>query len=186
MDKAALDAQIRACTLCPLHLTRTIGVPAYVGEHYNGLAIMGEAPGRDEDLSGKPFMGRAGALLDEYLSALGLSRDQFMLLNRIRCRPPNNDIRSSEAIAGLTACDKWTQEELNANNPRVVICMGRTAAKPIFGNTSVSAGRGTYTSVDETSYVYTYHPAAALRSPELGKFIMQDIQLAVDLWKLLK
>ena len=186
MDKAILDAQIRACTLCPLHLTRTIGVPAYVGEHYNGLAIMGEAPGRDEDLSGKPFMGRAGALLDEYLSALGLSRDQFMLLNRLRCRPPNNDIRSSEAIAALTACDKWTQEELNENKPRVIILMGRTAAKPIFGTTSVSNGRGTYTSVDETTFVYTYHPAAALRSPELGRFIMQDIQLAVDLWKLLK
>lgn len=147
---------------------------------------MGEAPGRDEDLQGKPFVGRAGELLDSYFAALGLSRDQFLLMNRLRCRPPNNDIRSSEAIAGLTACDKWTQEELNAYKPSVTILMGRTAAKPLFGNVSVGAGRGSYTTVEGCTYVFTYHPAAALRSPELGKFIMEDIQLAVDLWKLLK
>ena len=64
--------------------------------------------------------------------------------------------------------------------------MGRTAAKPVFGNVSVALGRGSYTTVNEITYVYTYHPSAALRSPELGKFIMEDLQLAHDLWKLLK
>jgi DNA polymerase len=177
-----LAGKIRACTLCPLHKTRTLAVPAWVGPRYRGLAIICEAPGRDEDISGRPLVGRAGQLLDTYLEAVGLSRDELMLTNRVRCRPPYNDIRSAEAVSALATCDKWTQEELNVYGPRVVVLMGSTAAKPQFGSLSVSTGRGTYTTSMGTTYVYTYHPAAALRNPELGKYIMEDLLLAKELF----
>ena len=176
-----LASQIRACKLCPLHETRTLGVPAWIGHKYNGLAIMCEAPGRDEDIRGVPLVGRAGALLDTYLEGVGLSRDELLLMNRVRCRPPNNDIRSSVAISALSVCDTWTEKELDAYRPRVLVLMGATAAKPTFGNVSVSQGRGTYVTIDTRHYVYTYHPAAALRSPELGAFIMADLLLAKNL-----
>ena len=173
-----LASQIRACKLCPLHTTRTLGVPAWIGKDYNGIGIMCEAPGREEDLRGTPLVGRAGQLLDTYLEAVNMSRDELLLINRIRCRPPNNDIKSSEAVSALAICDQWTVKELNAYKPRVLVLMGATAAKPTFGNVSVSQGRGTYVTIDERHYIYTYHPAAALRNPDLGKFIMQDLLLA--------
>ena len=177
----ALASQVRACKLCPLHTTRNLAVPAWVGKDYAGLAIICEAPGRDEDARGIPLVGRAGQLLDTYLEAIGVSRDQLLLMNRIRCRPPNNDIRSSEAVSALAICDQWTEKELSAYTPRVIVLMGATAAKQIMGNTSVSSGRGTYTTVGGTTYVYTYHPAAALRNPDLGRYIMEDLLLAKEL-----
>ena len=176
-----LAAQIRACKLCPLAETRTLGVPAWLGYKYDGLAIMCEAPGRDEDIRGVPLVGRAGALLDTYLEAVGMQRDELLLMNRVRCRPPNNDIRSSVAISALSVCDTWTEKELDAYTPRTIVLMGATAAKPIFGNVSVSTGRGTYAKIGAITYVYTYHPAAALRNPELGASIMSDLLLAKNL-----
>ena len=146
---------------------------------------MCEAPGREEDVRGVPLVGRAGQLLDSYLEAVGMSRDQLLLMNRIRCRPPNNDIRSSEAVSALAICDQWTVKELDVYSPRVCILMGATAAKPIWGTVPVSTARGQYTTTDRT-YVFTYHPAAALRNPELGRYIMEDLVLARDLNESLK
>ena len=177
----ALAAQIRACKLCPLAETRTLGVPAWIGHKYDGLAIMCEAPRGDEDIRGVPLVGREGALLDTYLEGVGLQRDELLLMYRVRCRPPNNDIRSSVAISALSVCDTWTVKELDAYTPRTIVLMGATAAKPIFGNMSVNNGRGTYVKIDTRTYVYTYHPAAALRSPELGAYIMSDLLLAKTL-----
>ena len=176
-----LASQVRACKLCPLHTTRNLAVPAWVGPRYDGLALMCEAPSAEDDVRGTPLMGRIGQLLDTYLEAVGMSRDELLLMNRIRCRPPNNDIKSSEAISALAICDQWTVKELDVYNPRVVILAGATAAKPHWGTVSVSTGRGQYTTVDGRTYVYTYHPAAAFRSPELGKYIMEDLVLARDL-----
>ena len=181
VQNVELAAQIRACKLCPLHETRTLGVPAWLGHKYNGIAIMCEAPGRDEDVRGVPLVGREGALLDTYLEGVGLSRDELLLMYRVRCRPPNNDIRSSVAISALSVCDTWTEKELDAYSPRTIVLMGATAAKPIFGNVSVSTGRGMYTKIDAITYIYTYHPAAALRNPELGASIMSDLLLAKTL-----
>lgn len=179
VDPAALKSQIRSCTICPLHKTRVVGAPAWVGDNYDGFAIMGEAP--EDDLSGKPFMGRTRALLDSYLSAVGLSRDDVMLLNMLRCRPPYNDIRSSEAIAGLAACDKWTQEEFNVYKPRTVLLCGATSVQLQFGLVSMAECRGAYLTIENRTYVAAYHPAAALRNPDLGKFIVQDLALALEL-----
>lgn len=176
-----LATQIRGCKLCPLHSTRTLGVPGWIGPNYNGIAIMCEAPGREEDLRGVPLVGRAGQLLDTYLEAVGMHRDELLLMNRIRCRPPNNDIRSSEAVSALAICDQWTVREIDVYSPRVLVLMGSTAAKPVFGNVAVASGRGSYTTLDERHYVYAYHPAAALRNSDLGRFIMADLLLAKEL-----
>lgn len=182
MTDLLLASQVRACKLCTLSTTRNLAVPAWVGKNYTGLAIMCEAPGRDEDKYGVPLIGRAGQLMDTYLATVGLERDDLLLMNRIRCRPPNNDIRSGEAISALAICDQWTEKELDVYNPRVVVLAGSTAAKPIMGTTSVFVGRGSYAQVGTRTYVYTYHPAAALRSPDLGRYIIEDLLLAKDLF----
>jgi uracil-DNA glycosylase len=176
-----LASQVRACTSCPLHTTRTIGVPAWVGKDYDGLAIMCEAPGGDEDLRGTPLVGRMGELLDSYLEAVGMSREQLLLMYRIRCKPPNNDMKSSEAVSALAICDNWTIKELDAYKPRTIMCMGATAGRQVFGNVAVNSGRGSYVTVDGVTFVLTYHLAAAARNNELGKFIMQDLLLGRDL-----
>lgn len=172
MTRDELVFGILTCTRCPLSLTRNMAVPAEAGKLYRtgGLGILAEAPGAQEDATGRPMVGRAGQLLDRMLEAAGTSRKQVVILNRIRCRPPDNRIKSPEAIAALAACDPWLQAELEEYNPTVVLLMGATAMEIVFGaNPKVGLLAGTLraTSADfqygSRVWLATAHPAAVLR-----------------------
>ena len=184
-----LATAIRACERCPLSGLRTgLAVPADMGAHYGGLAIMGEAPGAQEDAVGKPFVGPAGRILAGLLADVGLSRNDILILNRVRCRPPRNDLKSHpEAVE---ACDQWTKAELEAYNPAVVICVGATAIGSIFGaKATVGEVRGTVRSTGPTFeygsrlWVPTYHPASLLpyRRPQNRPLVVADLMLAKEL-----
>lgn len=161
-------------------------MPAEVGAAYAGLAIMAEAPGAQEDLLGRPMVGRAGQLLEEALEQIGLMRSDVLILNRVRCRPPRNRLQDfPEAILN---CDAWTVRELMAYDPKVVVLMGKTALQAVFGKTAaVGETRGMVRQTGEgfewgaRTWVGGYHPAAALRNPELRPFIVADLALAKGL-----
>lgn len=189
-----LAAAIRSCTLCPLSDHRHKAVPAQTGREYapGGLAIMGEAPGAQEDETGLPFQGRAGRLLNQLLAEAGLDRDEVLVLNRVRCRPPRNNLASfPEAVH---QCDMWTKAELEAYDPAVVVLMGATSTKAIFGaGATVGELRGqsrrTGADFDYGSRVWvpTYHPASTFygnRGKANRPLIVADLMLAKELLKL--
>lgn len=184
-----LADDINNCTKCPLAGLRDgFAVSADVGAVFSGIAIMGEAPGAQEDAVGKPFVGPAGQILAGILRDVGLTRSDIMLLNRVRCRPPHNDIKSHpEAVE---ACDEWTVKELNEYQPKVVVLVGATAIGSIFGvRATVGDVRGTVRSTGpdfpygERLWVPTYHPASLLpyRRPQNRPLVVADFMLARQL-----
>ena len=179
-----LQSKIRGCTNCRLHALREgIAVAAEVGSDYQlgGLAIMAEAPGQQEDATGRPFVGKAGKLLDSMCAQAGAPRGLLVLLNRVRCRPPRN--RLADYPDAVVACDKWTLAELEEYQPSVVILMGLTAATPVFGKGLMRDLRGQVrTATDGRTYLCTYHPAATFRGAD-PQLIFEDIKYAAELWQ---
>lgn len=196
MDIDLLRYNIATCHACPLgelrDNTSTVAVPADAGNNYQpgGLAIMAEAPGAQESKQGKPMVGPAGSLLHDLLAEVGLARDDVVILNRIRCRPPGNKIKSKEGIAAVAACDPWLKAELDYYNPGVVLVMGGTALEILFGKmVKVTKVRGhvRYTGPDFTygtrAWVATFHPAFVLRNHDdvVLHQMVDDVRLALDL-----
>ena len=183
-----LAEEIRACTKCSLYNQRTNAVPADVGSKYQsgGIAIFVDAPGVEEDKAGKQMQGRPGKLLDALLADSGLSRDEVVVLSRVRCKPVRN--RLQDFPDALVACDEWVKKELDAFNPRVVVLAGNVAMRSAFGaTTGISLVRGTARSTGP-AFVYgsrvwvpCFHPFAALRNSELKQTIISDLRLAKEL-----
>jgi uracil-DNA glycosylase family 4 len=178
---------IEACRRCSLGELRTRAVPGQLGVDAGRplMAIMCEAPGAQEDEVGRPLVGRAGQLLDKLLAEVGLHRDELLLLNRVRCRPPNNQLKNHPDA--VEQCDYWTKEELAYYDPAVVVLMGATALSAVFGaQAKVGETRGTVRHTgDDFEYgarlwVPTYHPASLLagRSPANRPLVVADLALA--------
>ncbi len=161
-DLAELAAEASACTRCPLAPTRT-QVVFGVGNPSADLMFVGEAPGRDEDLQGEPFVGRSGRLLDRLLAEeLGVDRSQVYIANVIKCRPPDNrDPRPDE----IAACRPWLEAQIDRIAPKVVVTLGNFATKLMLGtDRGITSVRGASYPVGSLQLVPTFHPAAALRS----------------------
>lgn len=156
-----LAAEASACTRCPLHETRT-QVVFGVGNPSSRLVFVGEAPGREEDLRGEPFVGRSGQLLDRLvLDELGLTRDDFYIANVVKSRPPGNRDPRPEEIA---ACRPWLDRQLDIIDPRVVVTLGNFASKLLLGTTEgITRLRGRSYPYRNGVLVPTFHPAAVLR-----------------------
>ena len=168
-----LEQAVSACTGCELHATRTQAVFG-VGNHSAELLIIGEAPGRDEDLQGEPFVGRAGQLLNAMLAAIGYRREQVYIANILKCRPPNNrDPRPEEA----GACNAWLQGQIELIQPEVILALGRVAAHNLL-NTDKSLGalRTGQHSYANIPLIVTYHPAYLLRKPIDKRKAWQDLK----------
>ncbi len=167
-----LEQAVSCCTQCELNTSRTQTVFG-VGNHDAGLLIIGEAPGRDEDLQGEPFVGRAGQLLNAMLAAIGLRREQVYIANILKCRPPNNrDPRPEEA----EACNPWLQQQIELIQPAVILALGRIAAHNLL-NTDQSLGalRARQHSYAGIPLIVTYHPAYLLRTPIEKRKSWQDL-----------
>ena len=157
-----LQEQVRNCHACALARTRTQTVFG-VGNPKADLVLIGEAPGRDEDLQGEPFVGRAGKLLDRMLVALGLDRSQVYIMNVLKCRPPNN--RDPES-AEVQACSKWFDAQLQTLSPKAICLLGRIAAQTVLEtDASLGALRNGWHKLGDIPLKVTYHPAYLLRSP---------------------
>jgi uracil-DNA glycosylase len=161
-DLAALAKQASGCTLCPLSEGRT-QVVFGVGDPDADLLLVGEAPGRDEDIQGEPFVGRSGKLLDRLLAdELGVYRTQLYIANVVKCRPPDNRDPRAEEIA---ACRPYLAAQIELIRPSVVITLGNFASKLLLDtDRGITKLRGQSYPMDSYQIVPTYHPAAALRS----------------------
>jgi DNA polymerase len=161
-----LVAVSTGCVACPeLAATRTTVV---VGEAPVGarLALVGEAPGADEDRAGRPFVGRAGRLLDELLADAGLDRSGVAVLNVLQCRPPGNRAPATPEVA---RCRGWLDRKLALVGPELVVALGLTAAGWFLGRgVRLAAVRGAVHEVDGWRVLPTYHPSAAIRYGPAG------------------
>jgi len=172
---------MRACTACPeLVATRTTVVVGDTPARAR-LLVLGEAPGADEDLSGRPFVGRSGALLDGLLAEVGLARQHVAVLNTIKCRPPGNRVPTRQETAN---CRPWTEQQLLLQDPRLVVTLGLSATRWMLPTPTLSAVRGRVHVVGGRQVLPTYHPAAALRGGPGGepmRLLREDLQRAAEL-----
>lgn len=167
-----LSVKASDCRLCALAETRN-KVVFGVGNPHADLVFIGEAPGRDEDMKGEPFVGRAGQLLDRMLSGIGLDREQVYIMNTIKCRPPNNrDPRVEE----VQACNLWFEQQLDMLQPKVICLLGRVAAQTVL-QTDATLGslRDRWHDYNGIPVWVTYHPAYLLRSPQQKQHSWQDL-----------
>ncbi|PIP03291.1 MAG: uracil-DNA glycosylase [Zetaproteobacteria bacterium CG12_big_fil_rev_8_21_14_0_65_54_13] len=178
LDEIAVTAS--TCRLCSLADART-QVVFGVGNPHADLVFIGEAPGRDEDLQGEPFVGMAGQLLDRMLAAIGLDRDAVYIMNTVKCRPPNNrDPRAEE----VKACNLWFEQQLEALQPKMICVLGRVAAQTLLQtDANLGALRGQWHDYQGIPVWVTYHPAYLLRSPQQKQKGWQDLCLLADRYR---
>jgi len=172
----ALLQRIGACTRCPLHQDRIQAVPG-VGDQAADWMFIGEAPGKDEDEQGEPFVGRAGQLLNAILAAAGLSREQVYIANTVKCRPPAN---RNPKQAESDQCFPFLQRQIALLQPKLIVLVGKVAAHRML-DTDQPLGklRGkVYRYEGHTPMIVTYHPAYLLRSPSQKVKVWEDLLLA--------
>ena len=158
----ALEQQCLACQGCGLAQTRQ-HVVFGVGNREAEVLLVGEAPGAAEDAQGQPFVGKAGQLLDDMLTMIGLHRSQIYITNSIKCRPPNNrDPLNTEK----DACRGYLRRQLQLMQPKIIVCLGRiSAAEMIRPDFKISREHGQFVLKDGVWMTALYHPAALLRDP---------------------
>jgi len=173
----ALARQVAECRRCPLHRTRT-NVVFGSGSGATRIMFVGEAPGREEDLQGLPFVGRAGQLLTRIIEAIKFKREDVYIANVLKCRPPQNRNPLPEEVA---RCRPFLRKQIEILEPKVVCTLGVFATQVILDTKSpLNVLRGRVHDVDGLKVVPTYHPAACLRYPKLKAAVWEDVQLLRD------
>ena len=170
-DLIQLQEKIASCELCPLSLSRNLTVPGS-GPAQAGIMLVGEAPGREEDLKGLPFVGRAGKLLDGALEEAGLKREDVFITSVIKCRPPLNRKPKRNEIE---RCLPYLKAQMDAIRPKIICLMGNTAIQAVLGVQGVTVLRGQILS---DRFLVTYHPAAVLRNRNLMADFVSDLKKA--------
>ena len=182
-DLAALNTDAQSCTKCGLHEGRN-SVVFGVGNQNADLMFVGEAPGADEDKQGEPFVGRAGKLLTDIITAMKLTRDDVYIANVLKCRPPGN---RNPAPNEVETCSPYLIRQIALIQPKVIVALGSFAAKMLLDtNMGISALRGKFhefalAKQAESSAVImpTYHPAYLLRSPNAKRDVWEDMKQVI-------
>lgn len=170
---AALEDQARVCTRCALSRTRIQAVPGS-GDPAARIMIVGEAPGKNEDEQGVPFVGAAGQLLNKLLASIEVPREEVYITNIIKCRPPANRDPLPDEVA---ACSPYLDQQVGLIHPAVILLLGRHAVQRLLpGSDGISRIHGTLVETGDRSYVPLYHPAAALYNGFLVETLQADFQ----------
>ncbi len=168
-----IRADIGDCTRCRLCEQRN-KIVFGSGSAKAELVFVGEGPGRDEDMQGLPFVGRAGKLLTQMIEAMGLTRDKVYIANVVKCRPPNNRPPEKDEVA---TCIPFLLRQLEVIHPKVIVCLGSTAAQNLLGTIkSISSFRGQWFDFRGMQLMATYHPAYLLRNPPAKADVWKDLQ----------
>jgi uracil-DNA glycosylase len=161
------------CTRCKLHKTRN-KIVFGDGNPKAELVFVGEGPGADEDAQGLPFVGRAGKLLTQMIEAMGLQRRDVYICNVVKCRPPENRAPEPDEVA---TCSPYLLRQIDTIRPKVIVCLGATAAKTILNTTrGISQFRGEWLEWRGHKLMATYHPAYLLRNPPAKADVWKDLQ----------
>ena len=170
---AKIREELGDCTRCKLHKKRT-HIVFGVGHPEAELMFVGEAPGRDEDVQGIPFVGRAGQLLTKMIESIGLARDQVYIANVIKCRPPDNRNPEPDEIR---TCEPFLFGQIDTIKPKVIMALGTLAARTLLRNEDpISRMRGRVYDYRGAKLVPTFHPAFLLRSPERKREAWEDMK----------
>ncbi|MBN2480473.1 MAG: uracil-DNA glycosylase [Bacteroidales bacterium] len=172
-----LKKEILQCSKCHLAASRN-HVIFGEGNTNAQIFIIGEAPGRDEDLQGRPFVGKSGQLLDKILDACGFTRNEHVFIsNIVKCRPPDNRIPTPQEAA---TCMPWLLKQIDLINPKILILLGATALKYMAGaDRKITRERGNWLSLQNRLAMPVYHPAALLRDPSLKRDTWEDFKKIV-------
>lgn len=176
-----LIRRIMNCTFCPLYKGRTQAVPGE-GNRKAELMFVGEAPGRDEDLQGRPFVGRAGQLLTRIIQAMGFQREEVYIANVIKCRPPENRTPKPDEVK---ACSPYLVKQIELIKPRVIVALGKVAAEFLLNtNKSMSEIRGNFGQYAGIPVMPTFHPSYLVRNEgnkEIKKMVWEDMKKVLKL-----
>jgi len=170
------------CTKCDLCKTRTNAVPGK-GNFQSDVIFVGEAPGRNEDKSGEPFVGVAGKKLSIALDEAGISRDAVYITNIVKCRPPNNRVPNTSE---RDTCQEYLKQEISIIKPEIICILGNTAFNSILGGSEITKFRGKVVRKDNQLYYLTIHPAATIYNQKLIDVLKNDIVKLFDLIRDLK
>ena len=170
LEEVAL--QVRQCTECQLSQGRNNAVPGE-GSAQAEIMFIGEGPGFHEDRLGRPFVGPAGQFLDSLLAVIGLKREQVMIANMIKCRPPQN---RDPLPAEIATCRKYLDRQIELINPKLIVTLGRFSLGRFFPGESISRARGKVREKDGRLVYPIMHPAAALHRQELKSTIINDFK----------
>jgi len=165
-----LNQAILHCQLCPLHLTRTQSVPGS-GNPQAEIMFVGEGPGKNEDLQGKPFVGAAGKYLDQLLASINLSRQQIFITNIVKCRPPQNRDPLPEEVV---TCTPYLEQQIKLIKPLIIITLGRHAMNHFIPDLKISRDHGQPKRYRGQVFLPLYHPAAGLYNPATRVDIDRD------------
>ena len=180
MTLPMLQKQVKACTRCPLARTRRTVVFGE-GNEKAELVFVGEAPGEEEDLQGRPFVGRAGKLLDQMIQRIRLSRKDVFICNVLKCRPPQNrDPDASE----IDMCKNYLFAQLEIIEPKVICALGRHAYNTLMGvDARITKIRGQITAYNGIALLPTYHPSFLLRNQDRMKEALEDMEKLREILK---
>ncbi len=172
-ELARLRDRVGLCTRCSLHEKRTNTVFG-TGNPNTKVLFIGEAPGRDEDIKGEPFVGRAGKLLNKIFVAIDLEREDVYITNMLKCRPPQNRDPAEDEVR---CCEKYLVEQIELIRPGIICALGRIAAQWLLRSKatlgSMRLSEHTYQGIP---VMVTYHPAALLRQPQLKRGAWEDFK----------
>ncbi len=172
-ELASLREHIGDCKRCPLCKERT-NIVFGTGNPKAKLMFVGEAPGSDEDKTGEPFVGRAGKLLTEMITAMGLTREQIYIANVVKCRPPQN--RPPEPVE-IATCIPFLKKQIEIIKPEVVVALGKFASQTLLQTEiPITKLRGEFQNFGTVKLMPTYHPAYLLRNPIMKRAVWEDLQ----------
>lgn len=172
----AIREDIGDCTRCRLHKGRT-NLVFGVGNMNADLMFVGEGPGADEDAQGEPFVGRAGQLLNNMITAMGLKREDVYIANVVKCRPPGNRTPEKDEC---DTCSPFLLRQIDVIKPKVIVALGAVAAKNLLAiNDSMANLRGRWYDFKGSKLAVTYHPAYLLRDPRQKAEAWKDLQLVM-------
>lgn len=180
MDLRELESELQTCQRCDLGSTRNHLV---FGRGSLAAAVMfiGEGPGEQEDLQGRPFVGKAGQLLDRIITASELPPEQVYICNVVKCRPPGNRLPSA---AEVEACKPYLREQIRIIRPKIIVCLGALAAQTLIGpETRITRDRGRWMQKGSFQIMPTFHPAALLRDPDKKRLVWEDMQQVRDAFR---
>jgi len=177
-----IKQNVITCTKCDLCKTRTNAVPGK-GNFQSDVIFVGEAPGRNEDKNGEPFIGVAGKKLSVALDEAGISREDVYITNIVKCRPPNNRVPTTNE---RDTCKEYLKQEIAIIKPKLICILGNTAFNSILGGSEITKYRGKVVRKDNLLYFLTIHPAATIYNQKLIDVLKNDIVKLFDLIRDLK
>jgi DNA polymerase len=177
-----IKQKVTECTKCELSITRNKSVPGK-GNYKSDVIFVGEAPGKNEDMKGEPFIGIAGKKLSLALESVGITRDEVYITNIVKCRPPKNRVPTTTE---RDTCQNYLKKEIDIIKPKIICVLGNTAFNSLLDGKEIMKFRGKIVRKNNQLYFLTIHPAATIYNQKLISVLKKDIKKLFKLIKELK